>query len=147
MFARAFIARILRRCNLSAAHYFVRSKRAVKSEHARQVLRSAPPRLVVVAPPDTVNQTPLRRAVDDVSMRRQSSIMRSVVYSKSDYRFLDCLLRLSTSLGSSYEKSRSLEISSSTCCRSSSDTLPSSEGTSVRASSTVSQHNVPTSQD
>lgn len=44
--------------------------------------------------------------------------------------------------GASYEKSRSLEISSRTICSSSSVILLSSEGISVRASSAVSQQRV-----
>ena len=122
--------------------------KGLKSARARTVLRSLQPRSIAVAVPGQVwyvSSTPLRRAINDSSMRRQSSIMRSIVRSWRDYEFSDCHLRLSPGSLSGYEKSRSFEISSSTCCRSSSDTLPSSEGTSVRASSTVSQHNVPTS--
>jgi hypothetical protein len=53
------------------------------------------------------------------------------------------LLSRPSSTCSLYEKSRSLEMLSSTACRSSSLILPSSEGMSVRASSAVSQQSVP----
>jgi hypothetical protein len=53
------------------------------------------------------------------------------------------LLSRPSSTCSHYEKSRSLEMLSSTACKSSSLILPSSEGMSVRASSAVSQQSVP----